>query len=81
MHLNIKYLDADDLLTQKSVISTIGWVMIVAGSIVTATVISVCATLLYVRKRREKSHTLTKKRFCKQLSSDSFCQYFILFVP
>ncbi|KAG7628376.1 Protein kinase-like domain superfamily [Arabidopsis thaliana x Arabidopsis arenosa] len=33
------------------------------GSVVAATVLSVTATLLYVRKRRENSHTLTKRVF------------------
>ncbi|KAL1195842.1 putative leucine-rich repeat receptor-like serine/threonine-protein kinase [Cardamine amara subsp. amara] len=59
-----------DLITKKSVISTAGWVMIVAGSTVTATVISVTATLLFIKKRHEKSHTLTKKRFSRTISRE-----------
>lgn len=65
----MNYFDAADGTIRESAISTVGWVMIVLGSIVTATVISVTATLLYVRKLHEKSHTLTKKRVCKQLMS------------
>ncbi|ESQ45124.1 hypothetical protein EUTSA_v10010104mg [Eutrema salsugineum] len=51
-----------------SEISTVQWVMIVAGSIAAATVISVSATLFYVRKRRENSHTtLTQKRYFRAI--------------
>ncbi|CAH2064215.1 unnamed protein product [Thlaspi arvense] len=58
----------DDLLTRESGISTVVWGMIVAGSIVAATVISVSATLLYINKRRGNVRTLVKKRFCKHTS-------------
>ncbi|CAD5325711.1 unnamed protein product [Arabidopsis thaliana] len=59
-----------DLLAQTSGIRTIVWMMIVAGSVVAATVLSVTATLLYVRKRRENSHTLTKKRVFRTISRE-----------
>uniref|UniRef100_A0A1J3GQR3 non-specific serine/threonine protein kinase n=1 Tax=Noccaea caerulescens TaxID=107243 RepID=A0A1J3GQR3_NOCCA len=52
-----------DLLAKDSAISIVGWAMIVAGSIVAAIVISVTATLLYVKKRHGNAHTHTKKRF------------------
>ncbi|VVB06031.1 unnamed protein product [Arabis nemorensis] len=54
-------------LTPKSGLSTVVWAMIVAGSIVAATAISVSVTLLYVRKRRENSHILTRKRFFRTI--------------
>ncbi|CAA7046249.1 unnamed protein product [Microthlaspi erraticum] len=60
----------ENLLAKESAISIVGWVMIVAGSIVVATVMSVTATLLYVRKNREKSHTPTKKRFFRAISKE-----------
>ncbi|CAN8254628.1 unnamed protein product [Cochlearia groenlandica] len=59
-----------NLSTQKSAISTVGWVMIVAGSIVTATVISVSATLLYVKKYCGNARTLTKKRVSRSISRE-----------
>lgn len=46
--------------------------MIVTASIVAATVISVSATLVYVKKRHGNLHALTRKRVCKQLSSSLF---------
>ncbi|KAG7565555.1 Leucine-rich repeat-containing N-terminal plant-type [Arabidopsis suecica] len=59
-----------DLLRQTNGTRTIVWLMILAGSIVAATILSVSATLLYVRKRREKSHTPTKKRFFRAISRE-----------
>lgn len=53
----------------ESGISNVGWGLIVAASIVAATVISVSATLLYVKKRHGNLHGLTRKRVCKQLRS------------
>ncbi|EOA23507.1 hypothetical protein CARUB_v10016698mg [Capsella rubella] len=40
------------------------------GSVIAATVLSVSATLLYVRKRREKTHTFTKKRVFREISRE-----------
>ncbi|KAL0714332.1 hypothetical protein Bca4012_021311 [Brassica carinata] len=59
-----------DLLAGESGISTVGWVMIVAASIVAATVISVSATLLYVRKRHGNLHGLTRKRVFRTISRE-----------
>ncbi|KAL0755982.1 hypothetical protein Bca101_093650 [Brassica carinata] len=60
----------DDLLAGESGISTVGWVMIVAASIVAATVISVSATLLYVKKRHGNLHALTRKRVSRSISRE-----------
>ncbi|KAH0912010.1 hypothetical protein HID58_035331, partial [Brassica napus] len=55
-----------DLLAGESGISTVGWGLIVAASIVAATVISVSATLLYVKKRHGNLHALTRKLAIKR---------------
>ncbi|CAH8382794.1 unnamed protein product [Eruca vesicaria subsp. sativa] len=60
----------ENLLAGKSGISNAGWVMIVAASVVSATVISVSATLLYVKKRRGNLHSLTRKRVFRAISRE-----------
>ncbi|CAF2047301.1 unnamed protein product [Brassica napus] len=59
-----------DLLAGESGISTVGWGLIVAASIVAATVISVSATLLYVKKRHGNLHALTRKRVSRSISRE-----------
>ncbi|XP_010427010.1 PREDICTED: putative leucine-rich repeat receptor-like serine/threonine-protein kinase At3g53590 isoform X2 [Camelina sativa] len=60
----------DYSLAQTGGFSVVVWMMIVAGSIVAATVLSVSATLLYVRKRGERTRTFTKKRVFRAISRE-----------
>ncbi|XP_018509763.1 putative leucine-rich repeat receptor-like serine/threonine-protein kinase At3g53590 [Brassica rapa] len=59
-----------DLVAGESGISNVGWGLIVAASIVAATVISVSATLLYVKKRHGNLHGLTRKRVSRSISRE-----------